>query len=175
MQIAVRGKNIEVTDALKEYIEKKVGKIEKYFDSPLSAQVTLGIERGRHIVEVTVPVDSMFLRGEEDAGDMYASVDLVVEKIERQIRKYKTRLNRKLRYMTAKEPGDTPAFEAEEDEAQIVRVKKVPVKPMSPEEAVMQMNLIGHDFFVFANGETGDINVVYRRKDGNYGLIEPGF
>ncbi|MEW6081188.1 MAG: ribosome-associated translation inhibitor RaiA [Bacillota bacterium] len=172
MHIAVRGKNVEVTDALKEYVEKKVGKIEKYFNSPLSAQVTLGIERGRHIVEVTVPVDSMLLRGEEDATDMYASVDLVVEKIERQIRKYKTRLNRKLRYTMAREPAGVQP-ELEEEETRIVKVKKVPVKPMSPEEAVMQMNLIGHDFYVFANGETGDVNVVYKRKDGNYGLIEP--
>lgn len=168
MQITVRGKNIEITGPLRDYVEKKVGKIEKYLEGPLSATVTLNVEKGRHIVEVTVPINGMLLRGEEETEDMYASIDLVVEKLEKQIDKYKTRLNRKIRPQIA----DTPA-EKDLAEPVIVKTKRFAIKPMAPDEAVMQMNLIGHDFFVFANAETNQVNVVYRRRDGNYGLIEP--
>lgn len=170
MQIMVRGKNIEVTNALKGYVERKLGKLEKYFDQSLSAQVTMSVERGRHIVEVTVPLDSILLRGEEESTDMYASVDLVSEKIERQIEKYRTRILRKLR----REPTRERIAQAATDEKEpgIVKVKKITIRPMTADEAVMQMNLIGHDFFVYSDAESGNVSVVYRRKDGNYGVIE---
>jgi len=172
MKITTRGKNIELTGALKDYVEEKVGRIGKYFDdASIDAQVSLGVEKERHQVEVTAFVDGLILRGEEETGDMYASIDGVVEKIERQIRKYKTRINRQLR-----ERNDfaLDTQEQEEDqEGKIVKVKRFAVKPMSVEEAVMQMNLLGHDFFVFLNSETEEMNVVYKRKDGNYGLIDP--
>jgi putative sigma-54 modulation protein len=170
MQIAVRGKNIEVTDALKQYVERKLGKLEKYFDQELSAQVTMSVERGRHIVEVTVPLNGMILRGEEGSADMYASVDLVSEKLERQIEKYRTRILRKLRRETNKDRVQyTPP---EDKESGIVKIKRINIRPMTADEAVMQMNLVGHDFFVFSDAESGQVGVVYRRKDGNYGLIE---
>ncbi len=173
MQITIRGKNIETTVALKEYIEKKLSKLEKYFESPLQAQVSLSVERGRHIVEVMIPLDGMLLRGEEETGDMYASVDLVLEKLERQIEKYKTRIFRRLRQAGNKSYPLVPQQATDEEGPRIVRTKKVTLKPMNVEEAVLQMDLIGHDFFVFLNDDTEEVNVVYKRKDGNYGWIEP--
>lgn len=178
MEFSVRGKNVELTPALRRYVEKKVGRIEKYFEIPLHAQVTLSVERNRHIVEVTVALDGIMLRGEEVQNDMYASIDLVVEKLEKQIEKYKTRLYRRLRQNSETRTGErelesAEAQESEEEGARIVRVKRFSMKPMAVEEAIMQMNLIGHDFFVFVNSETEQVGVIYRRKDGNYGLIEP--
>ncbi len=178
MQVVVKGRNIEVTDALREYAVKKVQKIEKYFRSNhMNAQVTLGVEKGLHIVDVTVQVDGLLVRGEEKTGNMYASIDGVIDKIERQIRKYKTKINRKLRQQGAK--LNEAAFDngeiKVEEEPKIVKTKRFAIKPMSLEEAAMQMELLGHDFFVFSNAESEEINVLYRRKDGNYGLIEPEF
>lgn len=177
MQIAVRGKNIEITNALREHVEKKVGKMEKYFEYPISAQVTLNVERDRHIVEVTIPINGMLLRGEEETGDMYASVDLVLEKLEKQVDRFKARINRKLRQNETKIPhlgaGINEPADEEDDELKVVKTKRFSLKPMGIEEAVLQMNLIGHDFYVFTNAETEQVNVVYRRKDGKYGLIEP--
>jgi len=172
MRFSIRGKNIDVTGALKEYVEKKVGKLEKYFDMELSAHVALSVEKDRHIVEVTVPLDGIILRGEEENPDMYTSIDLVVDKLERQVKKYKTKINRKLRHQE-KPSLETRSGIEDEDEPRVVRVKRFPMKPMSVEEALMQMNLVGHDFFVFCNADTERVNVVYRRKDGDYGLIEP--
>ena len=176
MRIVVQGKNFEVTQTLRDYTEKKLRKIEKYFkNSPIKADVTMRIERGMHIVDITVEVNGLLLRGEEETGDMYASIDGVIDKIERQIRKYKTRINRKLRqdgnlvYDLTPKPG----IDEEETEPSIVRTKRFEMKPMSLEEAIMQMDLLGHTFFVFTNDETEDVNVVYKRKHGNYGLIEP--
>lgn len=176
MNIMIRGKNIEVTDALRDYVEKRVGKLTRYFDDIQEAQVTLLVERDNHVVEVTIPVNGLLLRGEESSPDMYASIDLVVEKLEKQIEKYKTRLAKRLRGPSVKElAGLRPEKEAEEESPKLVKVKRFAVKPMPVDEAIMQMNLIGHSFFVFANAETEEVNVVYRRKDGNYGLIEPEF
>ncbi len=169
MNINVRGKNIEVTDALREYVEKRVGKLEKYFDNLEDIQVTLLVEKERHRVEVTAPVNGIILRGEEETPDMYSSIDLVVEKLEKQINKYKTRLAKRIRSTGFR---DIPP-DAKEEEHTLIRNKRFAVKPMDVEEAIMQMNLIGHNFYVFANSDTEDINVVYKRKDGNYGLIEP--
>jgi len=174
MKLAVRGKNIEVTDALREHVQKRVGKVDKFFEFDTEAQVALGVVRGLHIVEVTVGINGMILRAEEATNDMYASIDLVVDKLERQITKYKTKINRKSRQIVGHRiPAGLP--ESDEEDFEVVRTKRFPVKPMPVEEAVLQMNLLGHDFFVFANAETDEVNVVYRRKDGNYGLIEPTF
>lgn len=175
MQIVVKGKNIAVTPALRRYAEKKLGKLSRYFNSIPEATVTLSVEKNRHIVEVTVPLNGgMLLRGEEETPDMYASIDLVVEKLERQIEKYKTRLARQIKAGSVLDLAPTPEQE-EDEEPKIVRTKRFAMKPMQVEEAILQMNLLGHDFFVFSNAETGEVNVVYRRRDGNYGLIEPIF
>lgn len=175
MQVAVYGKNLEVTAALREYAEKKLRKLDRYLHSPADAQVTFSVERGRHIVEVTIPVrDGYLLRGEEATDNMYASIDLVLDKLEKQVQKYKARFRRKLTNGVPEpalvEDKETPPA-AEVD--QVVKVKRFAFKPQTVEEAVMQMNLLGHDFYVFTNAETEEINVVYRRRDGNYGLIEP--
>ena len=179
MKFMVRGKNIEVTDALKNYVEEKVGKIEKYFDDDtvIEAQVSLEVEKQRHIVEVTAFVDGLILRGEEVTGDMYASIDGVIEKLLRQIRKYKTKIQRKLRKEKKEYKKDVIKARKEngEDESEIVKTKRFAMKPMPVEEAVMQMDLLDHDFFVFSNADTNEVNVVYKRNDGNYGLIEPTF
>jgi putative sigma-54 modulation protein len=178
MQINVKGKNIEITNSLKEYAVKKVQKLERFFRSDLmSAQITMKVEKGSHVVDVTVYLDGLILRGEETSGDMYASIDGVIDKIERQIRKYKTRINRKLRQQGAKlneaafDDGDVKV----EREPRVVKTKRFAIKPMSLEEAMMQMELLGHDFFVFSNAENDQVNVLYKRKDGDYGLIEPEF
>lgn len=173
MKINVRGKNIEVTPALLEYLEKKLKKLDKYFNNELEAQVTLSVARESHSVDVTISIDGLLLRGEEATEDMYASIDLVVDKIERQLHKYKTRINRKLRQKGIKEQTTAPARADEGAEPRVVRTKRFVMKPMQLEEAILQMDLLGHDFYVFAN-EAGEINVLYRRKDGNYGLIAPG-
>lgn len=175
MELNIRGKNLPVTDALRQYIAKRLGKIERYLDNVGEIQVNLSVVRDRHVVEVTIPLNGYLLRGEEATGDMYGSVDLVVEKIEKQIAKYKTRLNKKIKNGTIKEhaPGQT-----EEDsgpEPRLIRTKRFPIKPMPVEEAILQMNLLGHNFFVFSNAETEEVNVLYRRRDGNYGLIEPEY
>lgn len=170
MMISVRGKNIDVTNALKEYVEKKLAKLERYIDLS-EVQVTLTVEKGTHKVEVTIPVNGMILRGEEETGDMYASIDMVVDKIEKQINRYKARFNKKARVEGKAEPVVEGGYEIPE----IKKTKRFAFKPMPVDEAVMQMNMLGHSFFVFSNAETEEVNVVYKRKDGNYGLIEPEF
>ncbi|NLW17998.1 MAG: ribosome-associated translation inhibitor RaiA [Firmicutes bacterium] len=174
MQIIVRGKNIQLTDALRDYATKKVERLGKFFDQPLEAQVMLTVEKDRHTVEVTAMIDGLILRGEESSPDMYASIDLVTDKLERQIDRYKTRISRRLRTNEFKNGVAIPAESEDMDEGpRIVRSKRFAMKPMPVEEAVLQMNLLNHDFFVFINAETENFAVVYRRKDGNYGLIEP--
>lgn len=171
MRVNVRGKNIEVTDALRSYVEKRLGKLEKYLSNYGDAQVTLMVEKDAHRVEVTIPVNGIVLRGEETTHDMYASIDLVIDKLEKQMERFKGRLNRRLRG-TVEQQGQAAGNEADEP-LEVVRVKRFAVKPMEVEEAIMQMNLVGHSFFVFANAETQKVNVVYKRKKGDYGLIEP--
>ena len=177
MRINVRGRNMDVTPALQEYAIKRLNRLDKFFNSPIEAQVTLNVIKENHIVEVTISMDGLLLRGEEATLDMYASIDLVVDKLERQIRKYKTKINRKLRQRIKglNEKLFPPQEEEEEEAAEpvVVKTKRFVIKPMPLEEAILQMNLLGHDFFVFNNADTEDINVLYRRKDGNYGLIEP--
>jgi putative sigma-54 modulation protein len=179
MKFQIRGENIQVTEALREYVEKKLSKLDRYFETPLSSEVnvTLSVVRELQSVEVTIPLTGYFLRAEERSSDMYASIDLVEEKLERQIRKHKTKVNRKIRQEMGKDylRMDVPAalpFE-EEDEFEVVRTKRFTLKPMDVDEAILQMNMIGHNFFVFANSDTDEVNVVYKRDDGKYGLIEP--
>lgn len=173
----VRGENIEVTEAIRDYVEKKVGKLERYFsDVPeATAHVNLKVYTEKTAkVEVTIPLPYLVLRAEETSPDLYASVDLVVDKLERQIRKFKTKIHRKSR-----ETGldiSAPAFAEEGEETmpelEIVRTKRLSLKPMNSEEAVLQMNMLGHNFFIFEDAETNGTSIVYRRKDGKYGLIE---
>lgn len=172
MNINIRGKNVEVTDALKDYVQKRIGKLEKYLGILQEAQVTLVVEKNDHRVEVTIPVNGMIIRGEESSGDMYASIDLVFEKLEKQVNKYRGKISKKLRGLNV---ADAAALGAGEKlvEDEVVKTKRFAVKPMPVEEAIMQMNMLGHSFYVFSNAETEDVNVVYRRKDGKYGLIEP--
>ncbi|MBE3519459.1 MAG: ribosome-associated translation inhibitor RaiA [Firmicutes bacterium] len=175
MRVIVTGKNMDISPALRDYAEKKLKKLSKYVKQSVTAQATFSTERGRYILEVTAPLDGYLLRGEEQAADPMACVDQVVEKLERQLEKHKTKLLKR-----GKSPVQAPVEEGPEASAEkpdgngmIVKVKRFAMKPMSPEEAVTQMDLLGHDFFVFTNAETGLVSVVYRRKDGNYGLIEP--
>lgn len=180
MRFDIRGKNIEVTDALKEYTTRRLSKLEKYIEDVKEAQVALSVEGENHKVEVTIPLNGIILRGEEATEDMYSSIDLVEEKLERQIRKYKTKLYRNNRGVGFKkalhEEIETEMKKNKpEEKFQVVRTKRFALKPMDEEEAIMQMNLLGHTFFVFLNAETDEVNVVYKRKDCNYGLIEPNF
>ena len=176
MKISVRGKNIEATPALVDYAHKRLGKLDKHFDQSAEIQVVLSVIREDHIVEVTVHLNGLIIRGEEATGDMYASIDMVVDKLERQVKKYKTRMNRSLRQRGVRVISEKhAATEAEEraEEARLVKTKRFSLKPMSVEEAILQMDLLGHNFYVFANSDTNSTSVVYRRNDGNYGLIEP--
>lgn len=175
----VRGKNMEVTPALKDYVEKRVGKVAKYFERVGDITVLLTVSKGRHIVEVTVPVEGgVLLRGEEATMDMYTSIDLVVEKLERQIHKHKTKLQRRFRGGGFKADmvmeGISPVTRVDTAaDYSVVKTKRFAVKPMDVQEAIMQMNMVNHDFFVFRDAETEAVSVVYRRTDGNYGLIQP--
>ncbi|MGI5838058.1 MAG: ribosome hibernation-promoting factor, HPF/YfiA family [bacterium] len=173
MHVSVRGKNIEVTNALRDYVEKKVGRLQKYLENLQEAQVMLSVVKGRHIIEVTMPLNGMLLRGEEESEDMYASVDQVIEKLEKQIEKYKTRISRKSRLNGKIGAAGGDDGLREEDDRRVVKSKRFTIKPMRTDEAIMQMDLLGHDFFVYINSETDDTNVVYRRRDGHYGQIEP--
>lgn len=184
MNYNVRGENIEVTPALREYVEKKVGKLERYFDGTPDAKVNVNLKVNNakdHKIEVTIPMPQLVLRAEESSEDMYAAIDLVSEKLERQIRKYKTKINRKLRekgstrtlFANGGSATATAVQDVEDEEYDLVRTKRFDLKPMDSEEAILQMNMLGHNFFVFTNAETNTTNVVYRRKDGKYGIIEP--
>ena len=186
MNFIISGKNIDVTTGLKETIEKKLGKLERYFTPETEIIVTLSVEKERQKVEVTIPVKGNIIRSEQISDDMYVSIDLVEEVIERQLRKYKNKLIAKHKgYNTAASNGSNfrkEFFELLDDEltlpddgVRIVRTKRFGVKPMFPEDACIQMDLLGHSFYVFSNAETDEVNVVYRRKDGSFGLIEPEF
>ena len=173
MSVNVKGRSIDVTPALREYVEKKITKVTKQFKTVGDISAVLKVEKGNHIVEITVPASGILLRAQETTKDMYSSIDLVVEKIERQIHKYKTRLMKR-KYSNFAEPvAPAPVAEAEEGEFQIVKNKRFVMHPMTPEEAILQMNLLNHDFFVFFDPDLGATNVVYRRKDGKYGLLSP--
>ena len=173
MRISISGKNLEVSDYMRETAEKKLNKLSKFFPQDADAQVSLAVEKNRHIVEVTVPYEGRIVRAEETSGDMYASLDNVVSKLEKQVQRYRTRQDR--RRKSGEVIADYAPVAPEEPETftpRIVRTKKFAIRPMSEEEAMLQMEMLGHSFFVFENAETGDVNVLYVRKDGNYGLIE---
>ena len=172
MTIHVKGRNVEVTPAMKDYVEKKIAKITKQFKAVGDITAVLKIEHGYHISEITVPANGILLRAQESTKDMYSSIDLVVEKIERQIHKYKTRLMKRKYANFAEAPAPASAVE-EDGEFEIIKNKKFALNPMSVEEAILQMNLLNHDFFMFFNIEQNGVNVVYRRKDGKYGLLSP--
>ncbi len=173
MKFIILGKNIDVTEGLRSAVEDKIGKLEKYFAEDTEVHVTLSVEKDRQKIEVTIPVKGSIIRSEQVSNDMYVSIDLVEEIIERQLKKYKTRL-------TDREQG-AGSFKQEyldkdfmdEEEVKIIRTKKFDIKPMYPEDACIQMELLGHNFFVFSNAETDQVNVVYKRKGNTYGLIEP--
>lgn len=181
MNYNIRGQRFQVTDALRDYVEKKLNRLERYFETPIASEinVTLSVTKGQHAVEVTIPLVGVMLRAEEKSEDMYASIDMVVDKLERQIRKHKTKVNRKFRQGSGvralfREEGSAVSVLEEEDDLELVRTKRHTLKPMDVEEAILQMNMVGHNFFVFANAESKEVNVVYRRSDGKYGLIEQG-
>jgi putative sigma-54 modulation protein len=177
MRISITGKNLEISDYLTGLVEKKVGKLDRYFSQDTEAQVTLSVEKNRHIVEVTIPYDGGVIRGEEITGDMYASIDNVLDKLEKQIIRHRTKLEKSLRCDAFKHKetlyGGPYDEQEEEDGPKIVRVKRFAIKPMSEEEAMLQIEMVGHSFYVFMNSDTNLMNVLYKRKDGNYGLIEP--
>lgn len=172
MNVIVKGRNIEVTPALKEYVEKKIAKVIKQFKAVDEVVAVFRVAKGDHTVEITIPAKGILLRAQETTKDMYSSIDLVCEKIERQIHKYKTRLAKK-KYANFVEPPVIDETVTEEDNLEIIKNKKFTMHPMTPEEAIVQMNLLGHDFFVFYDPDEGATSVVYRRKDGKYGLLTP--
>ncbi len=179
MKIIFKGKHIEVTDAMRNYIEKRLNKIERHFDHILEVIVTLSVEKNRQIVEATLQASRALIRAEEKTDDMYTSIDKVADKLERQIQKYKEKYFQKPHPSSERKGLVNEGVNVEDSEsdkiAKIVRTKRFAIKPMSVEEAAMQMNLLGHNFFVFANDNTNKVNVLYKRKDGNFGLIEPEF
>ena len=162
MKVTVVAKNIQLTPALKESVEKKISKLDRYFEPEVQARATLSVQKNRQIVEVTIPFNGVILRGEESTEDMYKSIDLVEDKLERQIR------------YPSFNPKEVEEI-LEEDENKIVKTKNFYVKPMSSEEAILQMELLGHNFFVYEDSDTNKFSVMYKRKDGNYGLIEPDY
>ena len=181
MNYNIRGENIEVTPALREYTEKKIAKLERYFTETPTANVNVNLKtytdkKGK--VEVTIPMPNLVLRAEEVHDDMYAAIDLIADKLERQIRKHKTKVNRKMRekgslntmFATITDEKNIPV--EDDNELEVVRQKSFDLKPMDSEEAILQMNMLGHNFYVFTNADTNRTNVVYKRKDGRYGLIE---
>jgi putative sigma-54 modulation protein len=193
MQVIVTGRNIELTDALKSYLLDKLQRSQKHFDSDLAVNALLSVAKNPSVAEsqtaeVTVKLNGSMIRGEESTANMYASIDLVADKIERQLRKYKTRYYHKgnksisprngITLLDVESQTDTDFEvsrepEADEHKPKIVRSKRFPLKPMKPDEACKHMDLLGHDFFMFINSDTDQVNTVYHRRDGNYGLIEP--
>ncbi|MDO4478901.1 MAG: ribosome-associated translation inhibitor RaiA [Lachnospiraceae bacterium] len=174
MRFVITGKNLDVTEGLRTAVESKLGRLEKYFVGDTQVNVTLSVEKERQKIEVTIPVKGRIIRSEQVSSDMYVSIDLVEEIIERQLRKYKTKLISKNRDNTDFQQAFIDNdYDQENEEVVISRVKHFDIKPMYPEDACVQMDLLQHDFFVFCNAETGDVNVVYKRKGGTFGLIEP--
>ena len=173
MKFIIIGRNIDVTEGLKSAVQEKLGKLERYFTPETEIHVTLSVEKDRQKIEVTIPVKGNIIRSEQVSSDMYLSIDLVEEVIERPLRKYKTKI------VNQQQAGGNFQKEFVEDEflegeeVKIIRTKKFGIKPMYPEDACVQMELLGHNFYVFRNAETDEVNVVYKRKGNTYGLIEP--
>ena len=173
MKFIILGKNIDVTEGLRTAVEDKIGKLEKYFTPETEVHVTMSVEKDRQKIEVTIPIKGNIIRSEQVSNDMYVSIDLVEEIIERQLKKYKTKLvDHKQSASFFKQEYIEKEY-MDEEEIKIIRTKKFDIKPMYPEDACIQMELLGHSFFVFCNAETDLVNVVYKRKGNTYGLIEP--
>ena len=177
MRLQVKGKNLDVSDSIRSYAEDKLRKLERQLADPTQIELELSVERNpsisaNHVAEATIWTKGPTLRAREASGDMRASIDQLVDKLERQVQRYRQKRRRR----TGRDNGTNLGAGlpvSDESEPVIVKTKQFAVKPMAPEEAVLQLELIGHDFFVFENAETGEVNVVYRRRDGDYGLIEP--
>ena len=173
MKFIIIGRNIDIKEGLKSAVQEKLGKLERYFTPETEIHVTLSVEKDRQKIEVTIPVKGNIIRSEQVSSDMYVSIDLVEEVIERQLRKYKTKI------VNQQQAGGNFQKEfvedefLEDEEVNIIRTKKFGIKPMYPEDACVQMELLGHNFYVFRNAETDEVNVVYKRKGNTYGLIEP--
>ena len=173
MKFNIIGRNIEVTPGLRAAVEEKIGKLDRFFQEDTQVHVTLSVEKDRQKIEVTIPVKGNIIRSEQVSNDMYVSIDLVEEVIERQMKKYRKKLVDKHQVAASFTPFYLETDDYEESEVKIVRTKKFDIKPMYPGDACVQMELLGHSFFVFINAETDQVNVVYKRKGDSYGLIEP--
>lgn len=176
MKFIIIGRNIDITEGLKSAVQEKLGKLERYFTPETEIHVTLSVEKDRQKIEVTIPVKGNIIRSEQVSSDMYVSIDLVEEVIERQIRRYRKKLiDKKQAAVSFSQAFIEEEDEIQDDEIQIVKTKKFAIKPTIPEEACLQMEMLGHNFYVFLNADTDQVNVVYKRKNGTYGLIEPEF
>ena len=175
MKFIISGKNLDVTDGLKAAIEEKIGKLERYFTPETEVHVTLSVEKERQKIEITIPMKGNIVRAEQVSDDMYVSIDLVEEVIERQLCKYKNKLVDRQQSAASLSKAFIEEEIEEDDEIKIIRSKKFGMKPMDPEEACIQMDLLGHNFYVFRNAATDEVNVVYKRKGNTFGLIEPEF
>ena len=175
MKFNIVGKNIEVTPGLRSAVEDKIGKLEKFFTEDTEVHVTLSVEKDRQKIEVTIPVKGDIIRSEQESNDMYVSIDLVEEIIERQLKRYKNKLIDQKQSSSYFKKEFIEKEYMDEEEIKIIRSKKFDIKPMYPEDACIQMELLGHNFYVFCNAETDQVNVVYKRKGNTYGLIEPEY
>ena len=175
MKIIISGRNIDITAGLRAAVEEKLGKLERYFTPETEIHVTLSVEKERQKIEVTIPVKGNIIRSEQVSSDMYVSIDLVEEVIERQLKKYKTKIIAKQQAESSLRKEFIEKDSGADEDIQIIRSKKFGMKPMYPEDACVQMELLGHNFYVFRNAETDEVNVVYKRKGNTYGLIEPEF
>jgi len=175
MKLNFVGKNMEVADALKDVTDKKFGKLEKYFQEDIEGDIVFSTEKNRKIIEVTINLPGTILRAEESSDDMYAAIDKAVDVLERQVRKYKTKLQRRYNNGATIRFENVAPLEDENEKPKVVKTKRFDMKPMNVEEAILQMELLRHNFFVFMDADSDVINVLYKRKDGNYGLIEPEF
>ena len=173
MKFVINGKNIDITEGLKSAVQDKIGKLEKYFTPETEVHVMLSVEKDSQKIEVTIPMKGKIIRSEQASSDMYVSIDLVEEVIERQLKKYKAKIVDKQQSALSFSTAFMEAEPEEDEEVKIVRTKKFDIKPMYPEAACVQMELLGHSFFVCCNADTDEVNVVYKRKGGTYGLIEP--
>ena len=175
MRYIISGKNIDITDGLRSAVTDKLKKLERYFTPDTEVHVTLSVEKERQKIEVTIPVKGNIIRSEQSSTDMYVSIDLVEEVIERQLKKYKNKLVDQKQASSFFKQEYIEKDYMDEEEVQIIRTKKFDIKPMYPEDACVQMELLGHNFFVFCNAETDQVNVVYKRKGNTYGLLEPEY
>jgi len=175
MKFVITGRNINVTPGLKSMIEEKIGKLECYLTDDTEVTVTLSVQKDLHKIEVTIPTKDGFIRAEEGSPDMYASIDMVEDTLERQLRRLKTKLMAKKQTSSIFKEAFAEVEDVDDDDIKIVKTKRFGIKPMSAEEACLQMEMLGHSFYVFCNADTDDVNVVYKRKDGSFGLIEPTF